>query len=109
MELFIIRKKGNVNACAEYDASAKRFVVLKGSKVSDEISYSEKFRGSKSIEKNRIGTVVDGLVVSDVEFKSASTAANFVCGSSTNGLTAWKDKNGVCLKRLLEEMEGTNG
>ena len=46
MRLYIKRKKGNIDAVAEYDFMAKRFVVLSGSKVSDEISYSEKFRGS---------------------------------------------------------------
>lgn len=108
MRLYIKRKKGNIAAVAEYDFMAKRFVVLSGSKVSDEISYSEKFRGSKSIEKSRLGTVENSTVIEDVVFKSASTAANYVCGSSTNGLTAWKDEHGKTLKSLLEEMEGKN-
>lgn len=104
MKLYIKRAKGTIDAVAEYDVSAKQFIVLKGSKVSDKIAYSEKFRGSKSIEKTRSTTVKNGYVSTDVIFKSASTAANFVCGSSTNGLTAWKNEQGETLKVMLERM-----
>jgi hypothetical protein len=45
--------------------------------------------------------VKDGKVIKDVCFKSASTAANFVTGSSTNGMLAWKDKDGNNLKEIL--------
>ena len=75
--------------------------MLKGSKLSEHISYSDKFRGAKTIERNREGVVVNGILIKDVEFKSASTAANFVTGSSTNGLTAWKTENGTKLKDIL--------
>lgn len=108
MKLYIKRKKGNIDAVCEYNPGTKRYLVLAKSKVSDTISYSEKFRGSKSIEKSRLGIVENGFVLSDVEFKSASTAANFVCGSSTNGLIAWKDETGKSLKILLEEIGGKN-
>lgn len=104
MRLYIKRSKANIDATAEYNPESKDFVVLAGSKVSEKIAYSEKFRGSKSIEKSRLGTVENSLVICDVVFKSASTAANYVCGSSTNGLTAWKDENGTTLKCLIEEM-----
>lgn len=104
MRLYIKRAKGNINATAEYNLESKEFVVLAGSKVSERIAYSEKFRGSKSIEKSRFGTVENNIVISNVVFKSASTAANYVCGSSTNGLTAWKDENGTTLKCLIEEL-----
>ena len=53
--------------------------------------------------------MVDGTrVIKDVPFKSASTAANFVTGASTNGLTAWKDENGKTLKAILAERQGNN-
>lgn len=76
------------------------YTVLKGSKISSEITYSEKFRGAKSIEKAREGVVDGTLLIKDVTFKSASTAANFVTGTSTNGLKVWKDKKGTTLKEL---------
>ena len=43
----------------------------------------------------------DGVVSKDVHFTSASTAANFVTGASTNGMTAWKTKDGKTLKEAV--------
>lgn len=105
MLLYLKREKTNINAVAEYDLNAKTFTVLKGSTISARIAYSEKFRGSKSIEKNRRGVVDGNVVIKDTSFKSASTSANFVTGTSTNGLTAWKDENGQTLKAILKEVE----
>lgn len=103
MTLYLIRKKNNVSAIGEYDIASKRLTVLKGSRVSDSIAYTEKFRGAGTIEKNRTNVVKDSLVIEDISFKSASTAANFVTGSSTNGLIAWKDDKGRTLKEITEE------
>lgn len=101
MKLYLKRNRSNVDAVAEYDKEAGTFTVLKGSVVSNTIAHTEKFRGAKAIEKSRTETVSNGKVIKDVVFKSSSTAANYVTGSSTNGLTAWKDANGVTLKSLL--------
>ena len=103
MRLYLKRNKGDISATGEYNLSTKELVVLKGSKISDNIAYSEKFRGAKTIERNR-SNVVDGcIVLNDISFKSASTAANFVTGSSTNGLTAWKDEAGRKLKDIIAQ------
>lgn len=108
MKLYLTRPRSSIKAVADYDMANKSFVVLKNSTISETIAYSEKFRGAKSIEKSRAG-VIDGVrVIKDVTFKSASTAANFVTGASTNGLTAWKDESGKTLKAILAEMEGNN-
>ena len=74
--------------------------------VSATIAYTEKYRGAKSIEKSREGVIKGNVLQKNVTFKSASTAANFVTGTSTNGLTAWKDKNGKTIKELMAEAEG---
>lgn len=103
MTLYLIRKKNNISAIGEYDFATKRFTVLKGSRVSDSIAYTDNFRGASTIEKYRANAVVDNLVIEDITFKSASTAANFVTGSSTNGLIAWKDENGRTLKEITGE------
>lgn len=44
-------------------------------------------------------------VIKDAVFKSSSTAANFVTGTSTNGLMAWKNEDGIKLKQLISEVE----
>lgn len=105
MRLYIKRRNSEVDAVAEYDVESKVFVVLKGSKVSKNIAHSEKFRGTKSIEKARAEYVRDCKVIKDAVFKSSSTAANFVTGTSTNGLMAWKNEDGIKLKQLISEVE----
>lgn len=101
MKLFLKREKTGVDAICDYNENTKTFTVLKGSKVSSGIAYSEKFKGSKTIEKHRKEYVDKGIVKKDAIFKSSSTAANFVTGTSTNGLRAWKDKDNKYLKEII--------
>ena len=103
MKLFIVRETKGINAVAEYDPANKRFVVLKGSKVSESISSAPTFRGAKAIRILREKYVVDRVVKEDVCFKSSSTAGNFVTGNSTDGPSTWKDKNGKTLKVIISE------
>ena len=103
MKLYMKRKNKTIEAVAEYDLENGSVTVLKRSTVSANIAYSEKFRGAKSIEKSRSEYVENGIVIKDAYFKSASTAANFVTGSSTNGLTAWKSEIGKTLQCILKE------
>ena len=42
----------------------------------------------------------NGILQENVLFQSPSYAAAFVNGRSTNGLTAWKDKEGKTLKDI---------
>lgn len=102
MKLYISRPKKGIEAVCEFSPEAKTFTVLQGSRVSTEIAHSEKFRGAASILKSRAGSVKDRIVINDIVFKSASTAANYVTGSSTNGLTAWKNEKGISLKEILK-------
>lgn len=108
MKVYLIREKKNINAIGEYDLETKTLTVKKGSRVSEDIAYSEKFRGARAIERDREETVKDHIVTKDVQFKSASTAANFVTGSSTNGLVAWKADNGLTIKEIIASEETKN-
>lgn len=101
MILYLKREKSGIDAIMNFDSSNSSYTVLKGSVLSSNIAYSEKFRGAKSIEKARMNVVVNNVLQTDMIFKSASTAANFVTGNSTNGLIAWKNKDGVILKTLI--------
>lgn len=105
MRLYIKRRNSEVDAVAEYDVDNKVFIVLKGSRVSANVAHSEKFRGAKSIEKARAEYVKDCKVIKDAVFKSPSTAANFVTGTSSNGLMVWKNEEGTKLKLLISEGE----
>lgn len=105
MKVFLIRERSGIDAQGEFDPSTRAVTVLKGSKLSATVAHTEKFRGTKSIEKSREGVLKDNVLQKNMEFKSASTAANFVTGSSTNGLIAWKDKSGRTIKEILSESE----
>lgn len=101
MKLFIKSKKNNIDAQAEYNVEKKEFIILKNSIISESVATSKTFNGNK-ITKRRNGTCKNNKVIENVIFKSASTAANYVTGRSTNGLIAWKDENGTKLRDLIE-------
>ena len=106
MKVFLVRKRNGINATGEYDAATKTLTVLEGSVLSETVAHTAKFRGAKSIEKSREGILAGRVLQKNVSFKSPSTAANFVTGSSTNGLIAWKDKSGRTIKDFISEAEG---
>ncbi len=102
MELYS-RTKAGINATGDYDIVSKTLTVKKGSIVSPDVHTTGKFRSANSVIKYR-ELYCNGIITKeDVVFKSASTAANFVTGRSTNGLIAWKDKDGRILKSLIED------
>ena len=103
MKVFLKSKRNSYDAIGEYQPLEKRFIIRKGSTVSENIAYSATFRAAKNIEKQRKDVIKNNKVIKDVIFKSPSTAANFVTGRSTNGLIAWKDENGKKLKELLKD------
>ena len=106
MRLYLKNRNGRFDAVAEYDIADKTFVVLKGSRVSEDISSAPTFRGVKTIEKQRALYVKGNIVQADVVFKSSSTAGNFVTGNSTDGPNSWKDETGKKLKVILQDIEG---
>ena len=101
MRVYLKNKSVSYSAVGEYDYESNALTLQVGSKVSDSIAYSEKFRGAKTVERLREQYVINGTVKEDVLFKSPSTAANFVTGRSTNGLITWKDENGRSLKEIF--------
>lgn len=99
MKVFLKRRDG-ITAEGEYDPKTKQLTVFKGSMIHEEISSSPSFRGTKAIEKLRAGSVKNGRLTRDVVCLSASTAANLITGSSTNGFRLWRTEKGVLLKDL---------
>ena len=102
MTLYPKTKTGG-NATGEYDPETKSMTVKKGSTVSPDVHTTGKFRSANSVMKYRELHCKGTTTKEDVVFKSASTAANFVTGRSTNGLIAWKDSDGNTLKSLISE------
>ena len=102
MKFYLKRKASNIDAVADYSFETKKITVLKGSKLSDIISHSARFRGANTIEKVRVGNInADNILINDVVFNSPSTAANFVTGTSTNGCIAWKNENGLSFREVV--------
>ena len=90
-------KRRDIDATGTYDPATKVCVVLKGSKVSESISQAPTFRGAKSIEKARVETVKNRIVMKDISFTSCSSAGNYVTGRSTDGFNAWRVEDGKTL------------
>ena len=84
--------------------SSNGFVVFKDSQaVKDSRAVSENWGKKRELylEQGLLAVEVDCLVFTkDFEFTSPSAAAAIICGGSANGLTAWKNRNGVALKDL---------
>lgn len=104
MHLILSRKNAGEYAECEYDPNTKKVIVYKGAKVSNGVSSSETFKAGEKIIELRKKYIVNGVLVQNIEFLSASTAANFITGCSTNGMLAWKNKDGVNLKTILFKM-----
>ena len=62
-----------------------------------------KFRISKEASKRDDKNLIENLILKqNIKFKSPSVAAQFVSGSSLNGLKVWKTENNESLKKYLE-------
>lgn len=101
MELYLKSKQNNYAAKGEYDPDTKIFILKSGSTVSEKVSCSEVFKGATVVDELRKRYVVSNVLQEDLTFKSASTAANFVTGRSTNGMLAWRTNTGETLKIVL--------
>lgn len=106
MKFYLKSRKGAFDAVAEYNEKNHTFTVLKGSRVSEHISNSPKFRSGGSIERGRDKYVgKNSLVKSDAVFNSPSMAAIFVTGMSTNGRRAWKNEAGQSFKSVFGDTQ----
>lgn len=61
----------------------------------------------QKVEQYRLSTeyVIGAIVQKDIEFGSLSTAAQFVCGCSTNGKRAWKLETGISVGQFEKDAE----
>ena len=104
MKVFLVSKKNGLNATGEYSPIDRSLTVYKGSLLSETVSDSKTFRGKKSIINSRKGMVSGNILIKDVQFKSPSTAANFVTGTSSNGNRLWKTEDGTPIGDLEKEV-----
>ena len=102
IRLYLKSRNNEYDAVAEFDTSTNQITVLKNSLISSKVA-GGMFRSSKAVEKQRQNAPIKNrLLTENICFRSASSAANFVTGSSTNGLVSWKTKEGTTLKDALK-------
>ena len=104
--LYLSRKirKNNLQIEAKCKQTNEGFVVLKDSMVSpDDLKTMPKTIKKLRDELVENKKIEQGILKENQLFSSASYAAAFVLGTSTNGLTDWKNKEGKTLKSLEED------
>ena len=102
IEVSIKTRSGKYFAEGEYCGDS--FIVKAGGYVSDD--FAKHIQGGNTVKKyrdDRNYVSEDYKILKDCVFKSPSTAAMFVTGSSTNGYVAWKTNQGIGLGDFLEK------
>lgn len=82
----------------------KGFMILKGSKIPNEISKNISPSIVKYVENERNSTdISNNIFVNNHISSSPSMAATIILGINTNGRTAWKNDKGITLKEIQEK------
>lgn len=89
-------------ASAKGKRTPEGFVLLKGSKISSEISSNSGEAILAQREKYKKDIDENNVVISDILFKSPSAAAKFVSGNSVSGMLSWKTKEGKTLGEIIK-------
>ena len=88
-------KQNSYYANGIYDG--KGVIVLKGSSISSKVA--KKIQPIVAKVRNNPEIVSkDMILLQDINFRSASTAASFVTGNISNGKRVWRTENGIKLK-----------
>ena len=99
VEVFIKGRLHRTNAMAVFDEMSGKITVKQGSIVSEDIA---EYRNKSKMEKLRKEYVnPNNEVNQDVEFDNCTTAAQFVCGYSVSGISAWHTEPHKTLKEFL--------
>ena len=108
MKIFTKSRDGILySATAEY--SDGRVTVLKGSQI-NRIN-APGFKPKKLVADLRADNSLfdaEGILISDIQFNSLSTAATFVTGRIANGMIVWKTQDSKYIRYSLEG-EKSNG
>lgn len=85
--VYIKGRRYRTNVMASYNEVTNETIVKKGSVVSEEV---KEFIHKESIEELRKDNVdSSGILIKNIRFSNPTSAAQFVCGYSVSGLSAW--------------------
>lgn len=102
VEIFLSSRDNSYDAKGTYEDGV--VIVKKGGHI--QLDFANHIRGgkkAKTYREDKEYVSAEGIILKDCEFTSASTAAQFVTGRSTNGLVAWKVEKKKSLKDYIAE------
>ena len=89
---------------AEGVQTEEGFIIFKDSQSNDKFkAASDESLRRKWNDLREQGVVINNVFVKDTMFGSPSTAAAMVLGRNANGMTEWKNKDKVTLKKIIDE------
>ena len=94
MDIHVFTNGRNGRYSANGIFNGKNLVVLEGSRISKTTGGND----PKIVSP-------DCIVLADISFKSASTAAAFVTGNISNGMRVWKLDSGKALGSIIGEIK----
>lgn len=84
-----------------YSPKTGKVTVLKGSHINLNDNYSKMASQARNARCCKEFVDDNGYVLKNIEFKSASAAAQFVIGDSSNGMMRWRVDDKISLKEYL--------
>lgn len=103
VKIYLKSRSKLFEAVGLYNPDTNHVTVLKDAIISPT---STLISGKDKWIRLRDEHVLNGRLRESMEFNSPSAAATFVSGTSMNGYTRWKDKDGKALRSIKEKING---
>lgn len=99
MKIYYSNRKKDFDAIGIVE-NGSDWIVCKGSRIN--IAASNSIGDEVKYLREKKGVVIDGVLQEDIHFKSATKAAQFVSGYSTNGMKAWRTEEGEYISKYIK-------
>ena len=107
MDIRVLTNGRNGLYCAYGIFDGKKLKVLQGSRISNSVR-AKVNPIVEELRKNPKLVSQDYVVLEDIMFRSASTAASFVTGNISNGMRVWKLESGKTLGSAIKQNEASS-
>ena len=106
MDFYLKSVKNNYSATLSYEDG--QYILRAGSTVSKSVSTHFKSHATVELRRKEHGISLNNSILKqDIVFKSSTVAGEFVCGSSCNGPSCWKNSDGLTIKEWMGNNDGT--